>query len=85
MRRTEKYAAVTRDEGNPPKVDKRSRWAFSNSLFYIMGACRLPNQNEAALILFLAHLMVMIDIQKWTIKQTEAGVCHSHVVMAYGD
>jgi hypothetical protein len=22
----------TRDEGNPPKADKRSRWAFSDSL-----------------------------------------------------
>jgi hypothetical protein len=32
MRRTEKYAAVTRDEGNPPKADKRRRWAFSDSL-----------------------------------------------------
>jgi hypothetical protein len=23
---------IPRDEGNPPKADKRSRWAFSDSL-----------------------------------------------------
>jgi hypothetical protein len=28
--------------------------------------------------------MVMDDMKKWTVKQTLAGVGHSHVVMAYG-
>ena len=36
----------TRDEGNPPKADKRSRWAFSDSLYNNRNTLLFSNEKE---------------------------------------